>query len=128
MNFRKMNAADVPAPAGGGYSQVVEISGFERIAFVSGQIPTDQNNQVPAGFRAQCRLAWANVEAQLAAVGMTLDHIVKVTTFVADRKYGLENREVRREVLGDRCPASTVIAVDIFDSKWLVEIEAVAAA
>jgi hypothetical protein len=31
-------------------------------------------------------------------------------------------------VLGDRCPASPTIVADIFDSEWLVEIEAIAAA
>lgn len=59
---------------------------------------------------------------------MTLDNVVKVTTFLADRRYGTENREVRRQVLGDRCPASTTVVVDIFDSGWLIEVEAIAAA
>ena len=59
--------------------------------------------------------------------GQSLD-VVKVTTFLANREYGMLNRGVRRQVLGDRCPASTTIVADIFDSEWLVEIEAIAAA
>lgn len=81
---------------------------------------------MPADFRAQCRLAWRNVEAQLRAAGMGLDNLVKITTFLADRKDGLANREVRQEVLGERTPALTVIVAGIFDEAWLVEIEAVA--
>jgi 2-iminobutanoate/2-iminopropanoate deaminase len=40
----------------------------------------------------------------------------------------IENREVRAEVLGDLKPALTVIIAGIFDSEWLIEIEAIAAA
>ena len=58
---------------------------------------------------------------------MTLDNIVKVTTFLSDRSYGQENRDIRREIFGDRAPATTVIITGIFDDQWLLEIEAIAA-
>jgi 2-iminobutanoate/2-iminopropanoate deaminase len=128
MQTRRINAENAIEALGGGYSQAFEITDPKRILFVSGQVPVDPKRQVPDGFPAQCQQAWANIEAQLRAAGMTLDNVVKVTTFLADRKYGMLNREVRRQVLGDRCPASTTVVVDIFDSEWLVEIEAIAAA
>jgi enamine deaminase RidA (YjgF/YER057c/UK114 family) len=81
----------------------------------------------PTSFKEQCRLAWSNIDAQLRAAGMSLDNLVKVTTFLADRKYGIENGAVRRDVLGDRRPSLTVIIAGIFDDAWLLEIEAVAA-
>ena len=59
---------------------------------------------------------------------MGLDDLVKVTTFLADRGYAAENRRVRQEIFGDRSPALTVVVAGIFDERWLVEIEAVAAA
>ena len=71
---------------------------------------------------------WANIEAQLKAVDMTLSNIVKVTTFSSDRNYNIENRTVRNDVLRDLAPALTVIIADIFDEAWLLEIEVVAAA
>jgi len=71
---------------------------------------------------------WINVEAQLKAAGMTLDNLVKVTTFLSDRRYRRENYEVRMEVLGERSPALTVIITGIYDEAWLLEIEAIAAA
>jgi len=52
---------------------------------------------------------------------------MKINTDLSDRRYGQENRDVRREVLGDRAPASTVIIAGIFDDAWLLEIEAIAA-
>jgi enamine deaminase RidA (YjgF/YER057c/UK114 family) len=59
---------------------------------------------------------------------MTVQNIVKVTTFLGDRAYGKENRVVRKEVLGDLNPALTTIVCDIFDAAWLLEIEVIAAA
>lgn len=68
------------------------------------------------------------MEAQLRAAGMGLQNLVKVTTFLADRRYTKENRAVRIEVLGELQPALTVIITGIYDKAWLVEIEAIAAA
>jgi 2-iminobutanoate/2-iminopropanoate deaminase len=124
---RAINAMDAPQPVGG-YAQAVELTGAQRLLFISGQIPVAADGSVPAGFKAQARQAWANVESQLRASGMGLDNLVKVTIFLADRAHGLENREIRREVFGDRQIALTVIITGIFDAAWLLEIEAVAAA
>ena len=127
MQKRSVNAANAPQPKGG-YAQVTELSDAKRWAFVSGQIPQTADGTVPADFTAQARLAWANIESQLKAVDMTLANIVKVTTFLSDRKYNIENRAVRAEVLRDLTPALTVIIAGIFDESWLLEIEVVAAA
>jgi 2-iminobutanoate/2-iminopropanoate deaminase len=51
-----------------------------------------------------------------------------VTTYLADRRYGAENRKVRGAVLAGRTPANTVVIVGIFDEAWLLEVEAVAVA
>jgi enamine deaminase RidA (YjgF/YER057c/UK114 family) len=95
--------------------------------FIGGQVPLTADGVLPSGFRQQCLLAWSNVEAQLRAAGMSLDNLVKVTTFLSARNYADENRAVREEVLGARSPVLTVIITGIFDEEWLVEIEAVAA-
>lgn len=127
MQTRQINAPDAPE-AVGGYSQAVEITNASRILFISGQIPVRPDGTTPPSFFDQARLAWANVEAQLKAAGMSLENIVKHTTFLADRKYGRENGLVRREVFGDLRPALTVVVAGIFDEAWLLEIEAIAAA
>jgi 2-iminobutanoate/2-iminopropanoate deaminase len=127
MKTRTLNAPDAPAPLGG-YGQAVDVTGAQRMLFISGQIPVTRDGTIPNGFPAQCRLAWANVEAQLREAGMTLDNLVKLTTFLSDRQYGLENRAIRQEVLGERRPAMTVIITGIFDAAWLLEIEAIAVA
>ena len=85
----------------GGYSQAFEIANASRVLFISGQIPVRADGTTPETFLDQARVAWANVEAQLRAADMGLENIVKHTTFLADRKYREENRQVRREVFGN---------------------------
>lgn len=119
---------DGSPPVQGSYPQAVEVTGATRWLYLSGQIPVAPDGSLAADFVGQCRQVWANVETQLHAAGMTLDNLVKVTTFLASRDHALENRQVRLEVLAGRQPALTVIVTGIFDEAWLVEIEAVAAA
>jgi 2-iminobutanoate/2-iminopropanoate deaminase len=127
MQMQLINAADAPQPVGG-YNQAVAVTGAQKMLFVSGQIPVDTAGHVPAAFADQARLAWRNVEAQLRTAGMGLENLAKVTVFLSDRRYALENRQVRREILGESAPAMTVIIASIFDAAWLLEIEAVAVA
>lgn len=127
MDIRPINAPDAPS-ASGSYSQALEVGGATRLLFVSGQIPETPGGTVPQEFRQQCVLVWRNIEAQLTAAGMTLDNLVKVTTFLADRRDRELNSEIRRLVLGARTPALTVVVAGIYDPRWLLEIEAIAAA
>ena len=115
-------------PVEGAYPQAVEVTAPTRWLYLSGQIPVAPDGALAADFTGQCEQVWSNIETQLTAAGMTLDNLVKVTTFLSDRAYALENRAVRVRRLAGRQPALTVIITGIFDEAWLVEIEAVAAA
>lgn len=114
-------------PTGMSYSLACEITNPARLVFVSGQVPEDEAGNVPEDFRSQCLLVWKNIELQLKAAGMRLTDIVKITVFLSDRKYRQENSEIRQEVLGSHQPALTVIIAGIYEEKWLLEIEAIAA-
>jgi 2-iminobutanoate/2-iminopropanoate deaminase len=127
MEQKTYNAPSAPKPYGG-YAQALEVQGAERLLFISGQIPETADGELPTDFAEQCRLAWANVRAQLEAAGMAIENLVKVTIFLSSRQYIQENRQVRAEVLGSHTPAMTVIITGIFDERWLLEIEAIAAA
>lgn len=122
-----INASTAPKAAGG-YSQALEVRDAKRLLFIGGQIPQSVDGAVPKDFRSQARLAWSNVFAQLAAAGMSVSNLVKVTTFLSSREYAIANREIRQEALGEHAPALTVIIAGIFDENWLLEIEAVGAA
>ena len=124
MNRRAIN------PGKTGWAQGHEISNPSRILFISGQVPEASDGTVPKDFKAQCRLVWENVEKQLVAADMTLNHIAKMTIFLSDRRYIQDAYEVRAEILGKNVvpPAMTIIIAGIYDEAWLLEIEAIAVA
>jgi enamine deaminase RidA (YjgF/YER057c/UK114 family) len=115
-------------PATPSYTHGTIVTGAQRLVFVSGQPPWAVDQSLPTDFAAQCRLAWGNVERVLAAAGMTLRNLVKVTVYLSDRRYRETHSRVRGEVLGDHRPAITVIITDIYSSEWLLEIEGIAVA
>lgn len=126
MNRETINAKNAPAPRGG-YSQAVKLTDFKTLLFISGQIPMSDDDKVPESFEDQARLVWRNIDAQLKAAGMSKADLVKVTTFLADRHHTTANREIRSEYLGSIAPAMSVVIAAIFDEKWLLEVEAIAA-
>lgn len=64
-----------------GYSAAIR-SG--DLLFVSGQVGSRSDGSPEPDFEAQVRLAFANLEATLAAGGCTFDDIVDVTSFHTD--------------------------------------------
>lgn len=123
-----MSTRALSPQAGLAYAQAVEVTGARRLLFISGQVPEDAGGNVPADYRAQYRLAFANVGARLAEAGMSFDNLVKVTIFLSDRRWIAESKGLRAEILGERTPALTIVITGIYDEKWLLEIEAIAAA
>ncbi|MBR0848745.1 RidA family protein [Bradyrhizobium diazoefficiens] len=120
------NPATVCPPAAG-YCMGLEVKQHRRLLFISGQVPERIDGTVPDGFEAQCEQSWRNVVEVLAAAGLGVEHLVKVTTFLTDRSQLVANRAIRSKVLGEHQPALTVVVVQTVDSKWLLEIEAIAA-
>lgn len=120
------NPAQVSSPVGG-YSHGLEVAAGQRLVFVSGQIPERLDGSVPEAFEDQCHVVWDNVAAVLASAGMSLADVVKVTTFLTDRRQVDANGRIRRERLGELRPALTVMVAQTLDPKWLLEIEVVAA-
>ncbi len=127
MKIRHGNAQETVAPLSN-YSNYTEVQNPGRWLFVSGQIPQTPDGNTPETFEDQATLVWQNVIAQLRDASMDIGNLVKVTIFLSDRLYAAENRAVRERFLKDHPTALTVIITGIFDSDWLLEIEAVAAA
>ena len=115
-------------PSEHAFAEANLVSEFSRLLFVSGQVPADANQIVPPDYESQYRLAWANVESQLNAAGMTFDNLVKATIFLSDRSLINKSAGLRRSILGHRTPAITIVLTGIYDEAWLLEIEAIAAA
>ena len=85
MQRRDLNAPDAPHPVAA-YTQAIEVSGASRTLYISGQIGQRIDGTIPDDIVEQSRLAWQNLAAQIKAAGMTLDHLVKVTTILPNQQ------------------------------------------
>ena len=125
---RRINPTTAPAPVSN-YAQIVEVEAGARTAFISGQVGIDPGGNTYEGFADQCRQAFDNIAALLAAVDMTLDDVVRLNAYVTDAGDIGIFRDVRDELItAQPGPASTLVVVAALASpQWVVEIEAVAA-
>ena len=122
MSPEKVSTPDAPRPAGA-YSQGVVADGFLWTAGFGPQDPV--TGEKPEGVAAQTAQVLANVKATLAARGLDLSDVVKVTTHLQHlkRDFG-EYDAVYSEHFTEPYPARTTVGSDLFDI--LVEIDVVA--
>jgi len=111
------------------YSHGARISNASETLYISGQFGIAPDGRLPAEFAEQTSLAMNNVEALLAASGMTRANIVKLTYFLTRSSDLPGLGAIRRERwLSDEPPAVTAIVVcALARPECLIEIEAIAA-
>lgn len=118
-------------PPAKGYSQAVKTSGGSFI-FVSGQVALNQQGELvgEGDLRKQSEQVFENIRRALEEAGAAPAHIIKLVYYVVNLQPSdaLMLRELRQSFLDQvHPPASTMVGVtSLFDSRWLVEIEAVA--
>ncbi|RIL07411.1 MAG: reactive intermediate/imine deaminase [Proteobacteria bacterium] len=80
--LHEIRSSGAPAPIGP-YSQAIAVG---DLLFASGQIPLDPatGKLVEGGIEAQTERVLANVKGILAAAGLSLARVVKVSVFLAD--------------------------------------------
>jgi 2-iminobutanoate/2-iminopropanoate deaminase len=110
------------------YVHAVELRGPARILFVSGTMGLDQDGVAGRTLDDQLHLIWSNIRAILGSAGMTLDNIVRLTSYLRDPAYAEANAAARVRALGDRRVATTAIVAQTLSADWLVEVEVIAAA
>ena len=112
-----------------GYTHAIEVVNPARWLVISGQVGIALDGTIPETGGGQIDQALANLRAVLEANDMTVNNIVKVTTFLTDRSLLGAYRAARTALLGEHAPASTLLFVSgLADPRLLVEIEAEAVA
>lgn len=108
----------------GAYAQAVEAGGF---LFVSGQIPLCPRSGEVMGTTIgnQTRQILENLIAILTAADMKVEHLVKKASYLAGITDFADFNTVYEDVLGETCPARSVVAVAGLPKNVRVEIEAV---
>jgi len=122
--------AGVPGiyPPTGDYAHALELRGAGRLLLVSGTMGLEPDGTAPAGLDAQLARAWENVRAILGAAGMSLEDLVRVTSYLTDAAHAGANAAARVAALGGRVVPTTAIVVGTLERDWLVELEVLAAA
>ena len=97
--------------------------------YIAGQIAQDVNgNLVGKGdFEAQVRQVFTNLKNIMAEAGSSLQHIVKMTTFLTHYSYIETYRSVRNEFFSEPFPPNTLLIIDSLAlPDYMVEVEAIA--
>ena len=113
---------------GGDWIHALEVRGAERMLFVSGTMGLRPDFTAPATLEEQLECVWNNLRAILASAGMTVDNIVRLTSYLRDADYGEANARARIDALGDRRIPTTAIVVQTLSPDWMIELEIIAAA
>lgn len=122
---RALQPAGVPQAF---YPQGLEVTGAQRLVFVSGQIGTDDDGRWLDGVQAQTRQVIARVTAVLGEAGLTLDDVVKLTIYLTDPADYEPFLAVAGELIGQpRFTVTGLVVPFLSDPAQKVEIEAIAA-
>jgi len=121
------NPQTIADPAGT-YSHGIEVPPNARWLFIAGQVGMRKDGTVPPTVEEQTEIAWQNIVAILAAAGMQVTDLVKITQFLVNLEDFQKYAATRTKFLGAHRPASTGLVIkSLVRPNWLVEVEAVAA-
>ena len=90
------------------FSPAVRAGGF---VFVSGQASVDDTGKIiPGTFAEEFKRTFDNVRRILAGAGMTLDDVVRVTSYLARQEDWDEYNQIYRGLFSDPPPARTTLS------------------
>ena len=115
-------------PATPDYVHALEVQAPNRILFVSGTMGLDEQGVAGRTLEDQLELIWSNIRTILASADMTVDNVMRLTSYLRDAAYAEANALARVKALGTRLIPTTAIVAQTLVSDWLVEIEVIAAA
>lgn len=123
--MKKVIATNQAPAAIGPYSQAIEVNGM---VFLSGQIPVDPatGEIVEGGIKEQATQVFKNIGNVLKEAGLSYEHIVKTTVFLADISLFVEMNEIYAQYFSGAFPARSAFAVKQLPKGALVEIESIA--
>ena len=124
MKKRCISAPNGP-PVAAPYSHAVAAG---NLLFVSGQVAIAPDGSGPqrGSFEEEARLALSNLRAILEDAGSGLEHVVKVTVFLADINQFAALNAVYKEFFGSDFPARTCIQAGKLPLDMQIEVEAIA--
>lgn len=101
---------------------------FDRLLFVSGQVPVDPATGalVDGGIREQVHRTLDNLRAVVEDAGSSMDHVLKTSSFLTDMSDLSDFNEVYAGYFPNNPPARSTYEVSRLAGTFRVEIEAIA--
>lgn len=123
--MKNVVSTDGAPKAIGPYSQAIDTG---SLVFLSGQIPLDPatGQMVAGGIAEQTERVIKNLEAVLKASGLTLNHVVRTTVFLADLGEFAAMNEVYARHFPKDPPARSTIQAAALPKGARIEIDAIA--
>lgn len=123
--MQPVSTDNAPNP-GGHYSQAIVHNG---LVYVSGQLPVDPvtGEKKIGPIEEQTEQSLNNVAAILEAAGSGLDHVLKVTVYIADISLWGQVNAVYARIFGEHRPARAIVPTRDLHYGFQIEIEAIAA-
>jgi enamine deaminase RidA (YjgF/YER057c/UK114 family) len=115
-------------PTGGRFSHVGEVAKGGQVFYLAGQTAGRPDGSCASDFRGQAAQVYKNIEGVLKGCGMTLDNIVKTTTYLVNPDDMTSWREEQGKALGNVVPASTLLFISrLARPEYLIEVDVIAA-
>lgn len=125
--LRRVQPPDLAPPAAR-YAHAMLTTGAQAWLHTSGVVPTRPDGTVPDSLGAQAEQVWQNLAAMLDEAGMAASDVVSVTTYVVPGQDLAVVMAARDAFLGGHRAASTlVVAAELAQPAWLMEVALVAA-
>jgi len=120
-----VSAPDAPK-AIGPYSHAIRTG---QLLFISGQVPIDPatGNLIEGDITAQTQRVMNNIDAVLKAGGLSFQHVVRTTIFLADMSDFAAVNAVYGTFFSEPYPARATVQVSRLPKDARVEIDAIAA-
>lgn len=122
------NPTDGIYPTGGSWAHAIEVRDPQRIVYVAGTMGLDPGSVPGTTLDEQLDLVWNNIRRILAEADMTMDNVVRVTSYLREVAFAGPNGDARVAALGGRAVPTTAIVVQTLEPDWLIELEVIAAA
>lgn len=95
--------------------------------YVSGQIPIDQQKNIPDGIAAQTQLVMQNIQTILKQHDLSMDNIVAVTAYLTDSADFAAFNTVYASFFSGVLPTRTTVCAGLMVPKAKVEMTVIAA-
>jgi 2-iminobutanoate/2-iminopropanoate deaminase len=128
MEILPRNPREGVYPASDDYVHALEVRGATRTLYVAGTMGLTLDGTPGTSLEEQLDLIWSNLASILASADMTVDNIVRITSYLRDPAYAEANAAARIRALGGRAVPTTAIVAQTLVKDWLVELEVIAVA